>query len=428
MKAPRQVAKTAATIPAQHVGKSAQSIVDNRPQAVAQRQMQEVIANSPRMVAQRQVAEAINNSPRMVAQQQAAAQLQAQPNRTGLPDKLKAGVESLSGHSLDDVRVHYNSAKPAQLQAHAYAQGSEIHVGPGQEKYLPHEAWHVVQQKQGRVQATTQLKGVGVNDDSALEREADVMGGRAAKRTAGESGNKEQKNQLPLIPHINRSGAQPHAPSQLQTISKAVTQFGGVSSKDNTNRFGEQPQDRELLNNKIRQLEAQLEQEKKINQEAAQRRAEEKAAQREEEKVKAQKDHTTQKIGAASMLLNIGGATVVGGNAIKTEAQLNSAQESGRKAGTRHTFRPSARSSSINKKGVISTVVGSGMQGAADAKQGNSLQAVLSLVQGASALGSLSTNSKTKMVSLLAVGGAGLLREALKTKQTSDNLSEKKEK
>src|SRR5215470_10506123 len=29
------------------------------------------------------------------------------PNRTGLPDQLKSGVESLSGVSLDNVKVHY---------------------------------------------------------------------------------------------------------------------------------------------------------------------------------------------------------------------------------------------------------------------------------------------------------------------------------
>lgn len=95
-------------------------------------------------------------------------------NKTGLPDDLKAGVESMSGYSMDDVRVHYNSSKPAQLQALAYTQGTEIHVGPGQEKHLPHEAWHVVQQKQGRVQPTVQMQGVQVNDDEGLEKEADV--------------------------------------------------------------------------------------------------------------------------------------------------------------------------------------------------------------------------------------------------------------
>ncbi|WP_437983212.1 eCIS core domain-containing protein [Sorangium sp. So ce117] len=106
------------------------------------------------------------------------------PNRTGLPDSLKAGIEGLSGLPMDDVRVHYNSPAPAQLQALAYTQGSEIHVAPGQERHLPHEAWHVAQQKQGRVRATTQLKGLGINDEPALEAEADAMGARAARREA----------------------------------------------------------------------------------------------------------------------------------------------------------------------------------------------------------------------------------------------------
>lgn len=101
-------------------------------------------------------------------------------NKTGLPVNLKAGIESLSGLALDDVRVHYNSAQPAHLNALAYTQGAEIHVAAGQERHLPHEAWHVVQQAQGRVRPTMQMKGVGaVNDNKGLEREADVMGAKA---------------------------------------------------------------------------------------------------------------------------------------------------------------------------------------------------------------------------------------------------------
>jgi hypothetical protein len=104
----------------------------------------------------------------------------APDNTTGMPDNLKTNMESMSGISLADVKVHFNSSKPAQLQAHAYAQGADIHIAPGQEQHLPHEAWHVVQQKQGRVQATTQLKNdVQVNDDPALEAEADMMGMQA---------------------------------------------------------------------------------------------------------------------------------------------------------------------------------------------------------------------------------------------------------
>lgn len=103
------------------------------------------------------------------------------PNRTGLPDRLKAGVEALSGLAMDDVRVHRNSSEPAKIGALAYARGSDIHLGPGQQKHLPHEMWHVVQQKQGRVRTTALLKGrEPVNDDRTLEREADLMGALAA--------------------------------------------------------------------------------------------------------------------------------------------------------------------------------------------------------------------------------------------------------
>lgn len=83
-------------------------------------------------------------------------------NDTGLPDMLKSGIENLSGFSMDDVKVHYNSDKPAQLQAFAFAQGTDIHVGEGQEKHIPHEAWHVVQQKQGRVKPTVQMLNEGL--------------------------------------------------------------------------------------------------------------------------------------------------------------------------------------------------------------------------------------------------------------------------
>jgi guanyl-specific ribonuclease Sa len=100
-------------------------------------------------------------------------------NETGMPNQLKAGIESLSGMDVSDVRVHRNSDKPAQLSALAYAQGNDIHLGPGQEQHLPHEAWHVVQQRQGRVRETVQMAGMAVNDEVGLENEADVMGAKA---------------------------------------------------------------------------------------------------------------------------------------------------------------------------------------------------------------------------------------------------------
>jgi Domain of unknown function (DUF4157) len=171
--------------------------VDNRPEAITQRKLADAIHTSSDMVAQRRqlrgmfgkVAQ-LQGGPeeellqgKLAPVQRAGSESDPAPrkNHIGLPDHLKSGIESISGLSMDDVTVHYNSSQPAQLNALAYTQGTDIHVAPGQEQHLPHEAWHVVQQAQGRVQPTMQMKdGVSVNDDQGLEHEADVMGARAA--------------------------------------------------------------------------------------------------------------------------------------------------------------------------------------------------------------------------------------------------------
>ena len=58
-------------------------------------------------------------------------QTQVDESRGGLPAQLRAGIEALSGMDMSGVRVHRNSDKPAQLSALAYAQGNDIHLGPG---------------------------------------------------------------------------------------------------------------------------------------------------------------------------------------------------------------------------------------------------------------------------------------------------------
>jgi hypothetical protein len=113
------------------------------------------------------------------------------PQATSLPQPLSAGIEALSGLDMSGVRVYRNSDQPAQLNAHAYTQGQAIHLGPGQEQHLAHEAWHVVQQQQGRVHESTQLAGVPLNDDPALEHEADVMGAKAAQARGDSHGDVE---------------------------------------------------------------------------------------------------------------------------------------------------------------------------------------------------------------------------------------------
>lgn len=209
------------------------AMANNSPQAAAQRKMADMIHSGPRMAAQGRAASAIHNSPNVTAQRQQfdslnaeTAQLEeaeepaqreaapAKPNNTGLPDNLKSGIESLSGISMDNVRVHYNSSQPAQLNAHAYAQGTDIHVAPGQEQHLPHEAWHVVQQAQGRVQPTMQMKGSAqVNDDAGLENEADAMGGREISDGMGQG----QTNESALIDKV----------SLVSTIQRVVAGVAG---------------------------------------------------------------------------------------------------------------------------------------------------------------------------------------------------------
>lgn len=150
----RKVSKSQAS-PAQRVAQPTKGIVDNRPQAVLQRRLQQMVNSSPRVI-------------------------QAKGLGRKLPAQLKDNLEAISGYSLDDVTVHYNSGKPAEVGAHAYAQGSDIYLAPGQEKHLAHEAWHVVQQKQGRVRPTVQLEnGIAVNDNIGLEQEADRIGLRS---------------------------------------------------------------------------------------------------------------------------------------------------------------------------------------------------------------------------------------------------------
>ena len=191
--------------------------INNSPQAVIQSKMQQ-LAQTAGIVRQLKAYQDMANDHQKhtkAVQLQAVASsvsrqlpVQRKENRTGLPDTLKSGIEQLSGYTMDDVNVHYNSAKPAQLQAHAYAQGTDIHLAPGQEKHLPHEAWHVVQQKQGRVKPTLQLKEtIGVNDDTVLEREADVMGRQATQL-------RQKNNSLTQLASLQNSPLFTNAPVQ----------------------------------------------------------------------------------------------------------------------------------------------------------------------------------------------------------------------
>jgi hypothetical protein len=108
-----------------------------------------------------------------------------------IPEEVRGKMETAFGVDFSPVRIH-EGPHAETVGALAYTQGTDIHFAPGQydpqgrrgQELLGHELAHVVQQAEGRVAATTQAKGLPVNDDQGLEREADDLGNRAA---AGEA-------------------------------------------------------------------------------------------------------------------------------------------------------------------------------------------------------------------------------------------------
>jgi len=226
------------------------AMMNNSPAMAAQRKLFDSIHSSPRYIAQKQKLDSLFSVTRLVMEKEplqgkfvseSPAQLEQQPapkpNNTGLPDNLKSGIENLSGMSMDNVKVHYNSSQPAQLNAIAYAQDTDIHVAPGQEKHLPHEAWHVVQQAQGRVQPTMQMKaGVPVNDDKELEYEADVMGGRAKiTQPMGSGGGREGRLNL-LASHKSIVSLMPPPQATGNNVQRAY-KFKNQEWKDEDRAF-----------------------------------------------------------------------------------------------------------------------------------------------------------------------------------------------
>jgi hypothetical protein len=118
-----------------------------------------------------------------------------QSGGAAMPDEVRGKMETALGADFSSVRIH-EGPDAESVGALAYTQGTDIHFAPGQyqpgsqrgQELLGHELTHVVQQSQGRVQATRQAKGVDINDDASLEREADEMGAKAARgeRSRGE--------------------------------------------------------------------------------------------------------------------------------------------------------------------------------------------------------------------------------------------------
>jgi hypothetical protein len=97
-----------------------------------------------------------------------------QPNKTGIPDALKAKLEQEFGFDLSKIRVHYNASIPPELNALAYAKGLDVYISKGNEKHLEHELRHVVQQMKGEAKATEIINGEKVDTRNSMEDEADA--------------------------------------------------------------------------------------------------------------------------------------------------------------------------------------------------------------------------------------------------------------
>lgn len=141
--------------------------------------------NSPEAIEMRVYKKRIDNRPEAIQIQDYHDKINGiqKENTTGIPDNIKSGIEKLSGISLDDVKVYYNSPEPAKIGAYAYTEGTNVYISPGQEAYLSHELWHVIQQKQGKTKPTQKRHGKKVDDRISMESEATNQGKRALQQS-----------------------------------------------------------------------------------------------------------------------------------------------------------------------------------------------------------------------------------------------------
>ena len=102
--------------------------VDKRPEAQRMLQLKQLAATRARPDDQK-----IAQIKALANAHTPAQRFPIQRNNTGIPDGLKTGMEQVAGMSLDHVRVHYDSPRPAAVQAHTYDQGNQAHLASGQE-------------------------------------------------------------------------------------------------------------------------------------------------------------------------------------------------------------------------------------------------------------------------------------------------------
>lgn len=118
----------------------------------------------------------------------------------GIPAAVRDVVEDaktwveVSAYGPDELAVRFHHRLVPGMQATAGNQAvlrAFKPTKPGQERHLPHEAWHVVQQKQGKVKP---YSGTGPlpAETPALAAEADRMGAKAEAEESGKESETEE--------------------------------------------------------------------------------------------------------------------------------------------------------------------------------------------------------------------------------------------
>jgi|GEM_PF-6815388 len=125
----------------------------------------------------------------------------------GLPNEVNNKMQTAFNADFSDVNIIKDSQESKDIGAFAFTQGSDVHFAPGKfqpftpkgQELIGHELAHVVQQDEGKVEETTKTGNRSINDNPALEKEADVKGKKAAQtkptkeKKEGKKGEKAPK-------------------------------------------------------------------------------------------------------------------------------------------------------------------------------------------------------------------------------------------
>lgn len=157
----------------------------------------------------------------------------------GRGQPLDAGLQQSMGQTMgadfSGVRVHTDTQSNQlnqSIQAKAFTTGQDVFFRQGEynpesrsgQALIAHELTHVVQQKQGRVQPTSSVNEANVNNNPSLEKEADVMGSKAAQTQFIQPKSKKATSlgivqNLPIIQRVLvENTGQPMHPRQIDEL------------------------------------------------------------------------------------------------------------------------------------------------------------------------------------------------------------------